>query len=270
MKISKRDVSLLIGFVGILIGFLAYQFGYVRINEKVEAMETQNTQMRTEISQLEVLQANQTFYEEETTRMDGEITEKVNEFACDVLPEDEMKFAYQQDSTATIGTRLFVTSMSFADPELLYTTNQQTTQADAAADGTTADGTTADATTVTSADGSVQLSDVIVAGELYPTMYLYQTQTSYGVECSYTGIKNMVKAILNDNRRRGIDTISLAYDDSTGQLNGSAIVDSYFLLGTDKTYAQPSLTPVQQGTDDIFGTVNTPNVAESGTTTEAQ
>ena len=80
----------------------------------------------------------------------------------------------------------------------------------------------------------------------------------------------MVKAILNDNRRRGIDTISLAYDDSTGQLNGSAIVDSYFLLGTDKTYAQPSLTPVQQGTDDIFGTVNTPNVPESGTTTEAQ
>ena len=117
MKISKRDVSLLIGFVGILIGFLAYQFGYVRINEKVEAMETQNTQMRTEISQLEALQANQTFYEEETTRMDGEITEKVNEFACDVLPEDEMKFAYQQDSTATIGTRLFVTSMSFADPD---------------------------------------------------------------------------------------------------------------------------------------------------------
>mgnify|MGYP004504030989 CR=1 FL=1 len=270
MKISKRDVSLLISFVGILIGFLAYQFGYVQINEKVEAIETQNTQMRTEISQLEALQANQAFYEEETTRMDGEITEKVNEFACDVLPEDEMKFAYQQDSTATIGTRLFVTSMSFADPELLYTTNQQTTQADTAADGTTADGTTADATTVTSADGSVQLSDVIVAGELYPTMYLYQTQTNYGVECSYTGIKNMVKAILNDNRRRGIDTISLAYDDSTGQLNGSAIVDSYFLLGTDKTYAQPSLTPVQQGTDDIFGTVNTPNVPESGTTTEAQ
>lgn len=265
MKISKRDVSLLISFVGILIGFLAYQFGYVRINEKVEAMETQNTQMRTEISQLEALQANQTFYEDETTRMQGEITEKVNEFASDVLPEDEMKFAYQQDNTATIGTRLFVTSMSFADPELLYTTNQQDAQADAAADGTTTD-----ATTVTSPDGSVQLSDVIVAGELYPTMYLYQTQTSYGVECSYTGIKNMVKAILNDNRRRGIDTISLAYDDSTGQLNGSAIVDSYFLLGTDKTYAQPSLTPVQQGTDDIFGTVNTPNVPESGTTTEAQ
>ena len=192
MKISKRDVSLLIGFVGILIGFLAYQFGYVRINEKVEAMETQNTQMRTEISQLEALQANQTFYEDETTRMQGEITDKVNEFASDVLPEDEMKFAYQQDSTATIGTRLFVTSMSFADPELLYTTNQQDAQADAAADGTTTD-----ATTVTSPDGSVQLSDVIVAGDLYPTMYLYQTQTNYGVECSYTGIKNMVKAIMH-------------------------------------------------------------------------
>lgn len=266
MKISKREISLLIGFIGILIGFLAYQFGYVKVNGKVEELETQNAQMRTEITQLEALQSNQQFYEDETTRMDGEITEKVSEFASDVLPEDEMKFAYQQDTT-NLGTKLFVTSMSFADPELLYTTNQST-QADTTADGTATD--TAADTTVTSADGSVQLSNVIISGDLYPTMYLYQTQTSYGVECSYTGIKNMVRAVLNDSRRRGIDTISLAYDDSTGQLNGSAIVDSYFLLGTDKTYAQPSLTPVQQGTDDIFGTVNTPNVPESGTTTEAQ
>lgn len=236
MKISKRDINLLVGFLGILIAFLAYQFGYRNVQKAVEELENQNRQIEAEIAELEALEANRDFYISETDRMNQEITAWVGEFDSNTLPEDEMKFAYEQDNE-NLPSYLLINSMTFTDPALLYTTNQNQTGTEGTTDQT----------------GS---TNVVTVENIYPTYYLYQTQTSYGMDCSYAGMKNIVRSILNGGNRKAVENISLAYDDSTGQLNGTILVDTYFVVGSDKPYAQPSLIPVRQGTDNIFGTMD--------------
>ena len=235
MKISKRDINLLVGFLGILIAFLAYQFGYRNVQKEVEELETQNIQMETEIAELEALEANRDFYVSETDRMHQEISNWVGEFDSNTLPEDEMKFAYEQDNE-NLPSYLFINNMTFTDPALLYTTNQNQTNTEATAD-----------------QADTASANVVTVENIYPTYYLYQTQTSYGMDCSYAGMKNMVRSVLTGGNRKAVENISLVYDDSTGQLNGTVLVDTYFVVGSDKPYAQPSLLPVRQGTDNIFG-----------------
>lgn len=47
MKLSKREVNLLLVFFGVLIVFLAYRFVYVKMNDKAEELAQQSAAMET-------------------------------------------------------------------------------------------------------------------------------------------------------------------------------------------------------------------------------
>ena len=231
MKLSKRDINLLLGFLGILIAFLAYQFAYVKMNKSADQLSLKSAAMEQEIAELQALLPEQEFYETETARMEKEIGELLSKFDANVLPEDDIKFAYQQDNR-NVSAYLFINSLSFTEPSLQYTTNQNTE-------------VIYESSTVT-----------VNGGALYPTYYLYGQQTSYGLECSYDGLKSIIKNVFKEDSRKGIDNITVTFDEATGQLTGNMVMNSYYVQGNDATNTQPDLTPVRQGTDNIFGTVN--------------
>lgn len=229
MKLSKREVNLLLVFFGVLIVFLAYRFVYVKMNDKAEELAQQSAAMETEIAVWQAHLPRQEFYETETARMRMEINDWLAEFEAYILPEDDLKFAYQQDNRNT-DAYVFINSISFTEPSLLYTTNQR-------------------------AENTYESSVSVMGENLYPTYYLYGQQTSYGLECSYDGLKSLVNNVFKEEGRKGIDSISLTFNETTGQLSGSMVMNSYFIQGLDKIYTQPDLTPVRQGADNIFGTV---------------
>lgn len=228
---KKSEINLLIGFLGILIAFCAYQFVYKKVEAKTAELEQQNVQLRKEIAVLESWLPDEEFYLAETERMHGEISDIVNEFPANVLPEDDMKFAYQLDNRLSKDKFIFVESMSFTEPSVAYTTTYDTSKAD------------------NSTVNPISLNPIC------PVYTLYQAPVTMGIECSYGGIKQMIQTVYDKKERKGIDSIVLTFDETTGRLSGSMAMTSYYLYGTDKVYSQPDLYKIHKGTENIFGTI---------------
>ncbi len=227
---KKSDINLLLGFLGVLIAFCAYQFVYLKMEEKTAALQVKNAQMKTEIATMESWLPDREFYEEEMERMHGEISHMVREFPANVLPEDDMKLAYQMDNRDG-GSYVFIKSMSFADPEVSCTTTYDTSKAD------------------------ISQVNPIALDAPYPVYTLYNTQVNMGIDCSYSGIKDMIETIYQKKERKAIDAIVLSFDETTGRLSGSLAMTSYFLYGSDSVYMEPDLYEIHKGTNNIFGTV---------------
>ena len=227
---KKSDLNLLLGFLGVLLAFCAYQFVYLKMEERTAALEEKNVQIKTEIATMESWLPDREYYETEMERMHEEISAMVREFPANVLPEDDMKLAYQMDNRNS-GSYVFIGSMSFTDPAVSYTTTYDTSKAD------------------------VSQVNPISIEPLYPVYTLYNTQVNMGIDCSYSGIKDMIETIYNKKERKSIDSIVLSFDETTGRLGGSLAMTSYFLYGSDKVYMEPDLYEIHKGTNNIFGTV---------------
>ena len=235
---KKSDINLLLGFLGVLIAFCAYQFVYLKMEERTADLEAKNAKMRTEIATMESWLPDQEFYESEMERMNQEISAIVKEFPANVLPEDDMKLAYQMDNLSS-SSYVFINSMSFTDPAVSYTTTYDTSKAD------------------------ISTANPISVEPLYPVYTLYNTQVNMGIDCSYSGIKGMIEAIYNKKDRKSIDSIVLSFDETTGRLGGSLAMTSYFLYGSDTVYVEPDLYEIHKGTNNIFGTVESSKDADA-------
>lgn len=227
---KKSDINLLLAFLGILLAFCSYQFVYKKMEVKTADLEAKNAQMRTEIATMEGWLPDKEFYESEIERMQDEISKMVTQFPANVLPEDDIKLAYQMDNRLT-GDYVFINSMSFTDPAVSYTTTYDTSKAD------------------------ISQVNPITVEPLYPVYTLYNTKVNMGIDCSYGGIKDMIETIYNKRERKAIDSIVLSFDETTGRLGGSMAMTSYFLYGLDTVYMEPDLQEVHKGTNNIFGTV---------------
>ena len=71
---------------------------------------------------------------------------------------------------------------------------------------------------------------------------------------SYEGIKRTLTYFVTNPNRRTVQNISMAFNQDTGLLTVSAIINEYSLTGTGKVYEYPMLPYVNVGTSNIFGT----------------
>ena len=94
MKISKREVKLLLGFFGILIAFLAYQFGFTKMNKEAERISNECASMEKEIADLQAKLEKKDFYLSETERMKKEIMQALL-FSCSLANTYELQDAYE-------------------------------------------------------------------------------------------------------------------------------------------------------------------------------
>lgn len=241
MKVTKKDIYLLISMVGILIAVCSWQFGYVRIMDRVKEMEEKNQTLEAEIDRLEALERNRRTYLQKTEEMASEINRIMSFFPSNVLPEDDIKLAYEMDAKGS-GSYLFVNSFTVASPALTYTTNETAGEA-------------GEPLQESSQEIPKVYDPLLAKNDLYPAYSLYTVDVNMGLECNYEGLRNMIQKIYASAMRKSINSVSLAYDESTGHMNGSAGMHSYFVTGMDRPYTPPSLTPVRQGTGDPFGTI---------------
>lgn len=244
MKISKKEMHLLIGVFGILIAFCAYQFCYLGAKEKIEEIRSENQKLESQISQYEEWLPNKETYIVETENMHQQITEWINHFPSNNLPEDNIKFAYQLDRIAG-DEYMLINAMSFAETSMLYTTNYEG-----------------------SAEEEETNYSYINTENLYEEYSLYENQVSFGISSTTNGMKRLVKNIIESNDKKSLNTISISKDSSTGKLTGTVTYSSYFIFGIDKPYSQPSLTNIRKGTDDIFITIPENSVEETEDATE--
>lgn len=251
MKVSKRDIFLLIGFIGVLFFGCTLYWVFLPAQEKVEAMEAENIQLRQQITDLTIKTNNKETYMTEMERMAKEIEDIYQVFPVNVKAEDVILMAINQELVSPMIVESInieqLASVSFADQiapaeEHDYTydlgENDVLGVDDEPMDG--ADNTTA-------SEGSAE--------EEIDWLYNRKATFNYGV--SYEGLKRSIQHIVDQPNRMAIETLTVTFDDSTGLLVGSTTLNMYlapYQMG--KEYVQPDFSSVLLGTDNIFGTIS--------------
>ena len=251
MKVSKRDILLLIGFLGILVGVCSYLFVFQPTMEKADALEQENMQLQSRISDLKSKQANKETYESETVKMEQEMKEIYQLFPVDVREENAILLAINQELVAPLKVES-VTIDALLDVPFLDSVPEEETQIsyeiDAVEELEDYEGTqqSEEALTVGGEDGS---------GGLNP-YGLKSRKVTITYEISYEALKRSVKNICLQTDRMVIDNMTVVYDESTGLLHGTTAVNMYCVPNQEgKEYVQPNFSSVLLGTDNIFGTI---------------
>ena len=218
MKISKKEIYLLLALLGIGIAVCAWQFGFKKINAKTEVLQTETDVLRSEITKYTAVKDNIALYKTGIENATNHIAEVFYNFPAYIMEEDMIMLGRSLEKNIEKTT---VSNITFGAASNVYSVASRP----------------ADSTTV-------------------PISYgLYNNAITISYQTSYEGFKDLVEYICENKNRMTISDFSLAYDTASGMLTANTNVNMYSVTGTEKEYTQQNLSGVGIGTDNIFGTL---------------
>lgn len=249
MKVSKRDVLLLLGFLGILAAVCSYVFVFQPTMEKTEALVEENQKLEARIADLQNKSDNRDSYESQTAQMNLRMEEIFQLFPVDVREENAVLLAINQEllspmevESVTIDALLEVPVVEVQSEEMPDAT-YEIEEVEAIED----DLGTQEAPTPEAGDAQGDSG-------MNPFSLMYRRAT-LNYEVSYEGLKRSIKNICMQTDRMVIDNLAVVYDEQTGLLKGSTTINMFCVPNQEgKEYEQPDFGGVLLGTDNIFGT----------------
>ncbi len=257
MKVSKRDVYILLIFVGILAVVAAYFLVYQPNIESAEALEAENAQLQQRIADLSGKMENKDSYVADTASMKEEMDAILKQFPVDVREEDGVLLAINQELIAP----MVIDSIGITanEPTVLPDAEEEdvdhTYEVEEIEEYEAQEGIADEAEQAADAEGGG------VANEDMPYV-LMQRSVTMNYLVSYDGLKRGVKNISVQDNRMSINNLTVSYDESTGLLSGTTVVDMYCIPGQDKEYVQPNFSSVLLGSDNIFGSLETYGIGQ--------
>lgn len=253
MKVSKRDIMLLIGFVGVLAVVCVYFFVYKPTLEKVDTLTSQNAELQKKVLDLSDKMKNKDEYEKESVRMKKEMTDIYQVFPVDMQEEDAILLAINQE----IISPMDVNNVVIATPvEINFMENVKEDDADPyyeidQVEQLENEEGTQDAAVAKTPDTSETTG--------FSALGLYDRQVTLNYTVSYDGLKRSIKHLCMQPNRTGIQSVNVTYDEATGLLSGSTVMDMYYVPGQEgKLYLAPDFSHVLLGTENPFGTITMP------------
>ena len=219
MKVSKRDLYLLLALAGIIIAFCAWKFGFQKMSAKTETLRNDTATIQADIDKYSAVKNNIDIYQKGIEDATDKIVKTLRNFPSNVLMEDVVMLARELEK---IDDTIYVSSTSLGNKVNVFTAQ--------------------------SVPAEPQNSPV--------TYQLFKEQASMSYTTSYKGFKEMMDYINGHANRMTVENYSLSYDTSTGLLSGSSSINIYSIGGTDKSYEEQDLSKVKVGTDNIFGTIS--------------
>lgn len=226
MKASKKELYILLMVLGFGIAVLAFVFGFQKINEKTEALRIETEALELEVDKYTKVKDNIEIYKKGIDDATAKIAGILAKIPSDVLPEDAFMLAreLEKDNDYT-----YVEGVNYSDELTKFTVTSNPVD-----------------TTKTPITYYLNSNEVII------------THTS-----SYEGLKDMIDYVYKHKNRMALETFMVTYDESTGLLACSTVVNFYSIIGSDKEYNPQNITNVEIGTDNVFGTRVVPEHAKN-------
>lgn len=261
MSISERDKKILIVFVGILIFALVYYFPIRSYTEDAEKLNTENVGLTAKLAELEAKVARESEIKAETTNYEADTLALVAKFPSFLQVENEImdivgleKELKVEVPLITVNTPVEMKSSDAPEAETTEAAPQEvaTEEAPEAApeEASTTEAPVADETGVAPA----------VANKYK----LYDMSTNINYKGGYDSLKKFLDKIAKSTDKKSINSVSLTFDNKTGNLDGNIVYDSYFLAGSDRPYEEIITKTIRHGTKNIFGTVDTSKASSDG------
>lgn len=262
MSISERDKKILIVFVGILIFALVYYFPIRSYTEDAEKLNTENVGLTAKLAQLEAKVARESEIKAETTNYEADTLAMVAKFPSFLQVENEIMDIVGLEKELKVEVPLITVNtpveMKASDtPEVAEAAEapQEVATEEAPEDASTTDAST------TEAPAADETEVAPAAANKYK---LYDMSTNINYKGGYDSLKKFLDKIAKSSDKKSINSVSLTFDNKTGNLDGNIVYDSYFLVGSDRPYEEIITKTIRHGTKNIFGTVDTSKASSDG------
>lgn len=203
--------------VGILALVAVYVFVYTDYTERTTELETSNKELQSIVTELEEYNTNMEQYKIEIEEIKTEINAILDLYPADAREEDAIMLAENLQKSNVID----FDAINMDEKEPIYTVEPYLVQA-AAMEG------------------------------LDESLIFTQKHAVYVNETTYPNLKAVIKQIYESDNRIGIDNIVYKKNEEFGVLEGNFDIYFYSLVGTDKEYVAPDITPYIKGTKDPF------------------
>lgn len=261
MSVSERDKKILIVFVGILIFALVYYFPIRSYTEDAEKLNTENVGLTAKLAELEAKVARESEIKAETTNYEADTLALVAKFPSFLQVENEIMDIVGLEKELKVEVPL-ITVNTPVEMKGSDTPEAETTQAPpqevATEEAPEASPEEASTTEAPVAD------ETGVAPAVANKYKLYDMSTNINYKGGYDSLKKFLDKIAKSTDKKSINSVSLTFDNKTGNLDGNIVYDSYFLVGSDRPYEEIITKTIRHGTKNIFGTVDTSKASSDG------
>jgi|GEM_PF-5631583 len=251
MKLSKKDLAMLLAVLGIGAVLAVYLLYFKPTQEDTQRLKADNQRLEARIKELEALRDQKEFFESEIARYTEAVDEIYAQFPAGLYPEDVITQGIEMEDASLVA----VSTFQIEEPVSIYKPigtklsdfeNVTTKSSAGSADTAKAEAAEDD---IESAEATPAKKEVVETG--FDTM---QEAVTY----AFTGdLSQFEKAVENVNARDNrdvVDTVSLSYDSSTGLLAGQMKIYKYYVTGRDDVEYVPSTFTVPTGTSNLFST----------------
>ena len=257
MSISERDKKILIVFVGILIFALVYYFPIRSYTEDAEKLNTENVGLTAKLAELEAKVARESEIKAETTNYEADTLALVAKFPSFLQVENEIMDIVGLEKELKVEVPLITVNTPV---EMKASDTPEVAEAPAAPqEVATEEAPEADSTTEAPAADETEVAPA--AANKYK---LYDMSTNINYKGGYDSLKKFLDKIAKSTDKKSINSVSLTFDNKTGNLDGNIVYDSYFLVGSDRPYEEIITKTIRHGTKNIFGTVDTSKASSDG------
>ena len=229
MKVSKRDISIVMVLLGVIALFCVYQFYYRDSQKKVEELQASIDKSTAENNEL--LKIDETKLESDMTAAEKDLKAMVLEYPMAYRLDDMIMYLYDLEKAPAYGAHFVEYLMTPSEPRDAYI-------------------------------GSVRDKTVTYSVSDAKFSMIFTNET-------YTGLKEMLKAVYADRYAKNFDYIRLKYDNLTGVVHGEitlhalSVTDRGSLGQGDETnwrdiYPEVMIPQVKMGVDCVFGPTVTP------------
>lgn len=244
MQISDRDKKILIVFVGILIFALVYYFPIRGYMDNTDKLKTENISLNPKLTDLQGKAARESEIKNETANLRSKTANTIAKFPSLLQTENEIMDMVELENELKIE----IPSITVNDPVEVQTS----VSVEAVPETVQPEG---------EGEASVEASDdafVAPVAETASKYILYNLSTNINYKGGYENLKELLDKISGSSDKKSINTVSLTFDEKTGNLDGNITYDSYYLAGSDRPYEEVITKTIKHGTKNIFGTVDTP------------
>ena len=281
LNLTNRNAKIVLILLGVIVLLLCYAVGYRKINEATQKINNENKVLELQANAYKDMGNMKEANEANTAELEKKIAEIQSKFPVDVKSEDVVVFSVDAER---MNSSLEVSSISLADPVMIYTTNGgeiAVTNEDGSY-ATTNDGLMDPGTDNTVEEDVEAVSDpssgmamminneevapisVTVPAEFAPyvtvngdyNFVLSNRVAEYRFTTGYSDLKTLLYFIKNSNHIKSLNSVVVSYDENSGNLTGTFGLDNYILTGTDQEYAEPTATGSPIGSSNPFLSIN--------------
>lgn len=263
MSISERDKKILIVFVGILIFALVYYFPIRSYTEDAEKLNTENVGLTAKLAELEAKVARESEIKAETTNYEADTLAMVAKFPSFLQVENEIMDIVALEKELKVEVPL-ITVNTPVEMKGSDTPEAETTQATEAPQEVATEEAPEAAPEEASTTEAPVADETGVAPAVANKYKLYDMSTNINYKGGYDSLKKFLDKIAKSTDKKSINSVSLTFDNKTGNLDGNIVYDSYFLAGSDRPYEEIITKTIRHGTKNIFGTVDTSKANSDG------